>query len=57
MTTSRAIFPDNNGRHSADGDNTTALPNPQMPTGSDEVAYALPDWDLLPPAEFIKRHR
>jgi hypothetical protein len=30
---------------------------PAWPVARDtEVAVALPDWDLLPPAEFIARH-
>jgi hypothetical protein len=30
---------------------------PAWPAARDtEVAVALPDWDLLPPAEFIARH-
>ena len=42
----------------ADRDNVPRpVPSPPPPAQERDTALALPDWDLLPPAEFLVRHQ
>ncbi len=42
------------GRHSGRGPDSLAT---EVPRPRGQIAVELPGWDLLPPAEFVRRHR